>query len=404
MSNSSGSCFGGMLLILGSCVGAGMLGLPIQTGLEGFLPSVLAFLIVWGFMTLSGFYLIEVTSWHQHQVNFLTMISSSLGKVGKLLGWLFYLFLFYAILVAYMAASGNILSHFLSSTYHIVVAPYIATLFFVLLFGILIFKGTRTVDHANRFLMIFKISSFIAVLILGAKFISPKKLTYLSTTQISSSIPILITAFGFHNMIPSLNHYMKGNLSKIKKSILGGSLLSLAIYLLWQMLILGIIPIQGPNGLQSALSDGKEASELLSQWIQNPAVALIAQALGFFAILTSFLAQSLSLSHFLADGLKLKKTKFSEFVACLLTLLPPLTLALIYPDLFYSALNFAGGICTVVLFGVLPCLMLWKGRYHQNLGTKTTQVPGGKLLIATLFLFSSMIFIYELSMLFKKLL
>ena len=36
-----GSVIGGMLLITGSCVGAGMLGLPIVTGLVGFFPSLI---------------------------------------------------------------------------------------------------------------------------------------------------------------------------------------------------------------------------------------------------------------------------------------------------------------------------------------------------------------------------
>ena len=38
-----GSVIGGILLIAGSCIGAGMLGLPILTGLVGFFPSLILF-------------------------------------------------------------------------------------------------------------------------------------------------------------------------------------------------------------------------------------------------------------------------------------------------------------------------------------------------------------------------
>jgi tyrosine-specific transport protein len=86
--------------------------------------------------------------------------------------------------------------------------------------------------------------------------------------------------------------------------------------------------------------------------------------------LTSFLAQSLSLSHFLDDGLQAKKTAFAQIGICILTLLPPLILALLFPNLFYTALNFAGGICTVVLFGIIPALMIWKGRYIKMVQLK----------------------------------
>jgi tyrosine-specific transport protein len=402
MSKSSSSVFGGILLIAGSCIGAGMLGLPIQTGLSGFFPSVLSFIIVWVFMTISGFFLIEVSSWHKASANYLTMISTSLGQVGRYIGWFFYLFLFYALLVAYMAASGNILSHFFASYIQVDLRPYQATFFFVLLFGILIYKGTKTVDHANRVLMVFKIGSFLLVLFLGIKFIKPSQLSYIDSSKMGLSIPILITAFGFHNMIPSLNHYLKGNIPKVKACILGGSLLSLVIYLLWQVLILGIIPVKGPRGLQAALGLGKEASELLSQYLGHPLISLCVQLLGFFAILTSFLAQSLSLSHFLTDGLVLKKTQLHHLSACILTLLPPLILAVFYPDLFYAALNFAGGICTAVLFGIIPGLMIWKGRYVKKISTPSSQVPGGKLLVVMMLFFSFVIFIYELSSLIKS--
>lgn len=397
--SKSGSVLGGILLIFGSCVGAGMLGLPIQTGLSGFLPSLLSFLVVWVFMTTSGFMLLEANSWHPKDTNILSMISHSLGKTGRYVCWFFYLFLFYALLVAYMAASGNILSHFLSSYLQKTLAPYQLTIFFVLFFGVLIYRGTKAVDHANRFLMFFKIGAFILILLIGAKFINIENLRYKNTPKMFSSIPILITAFGFHNMIPSLYSYMKGNVKRVKKSIIGGSIMSLAIYLLWQVLVLGIIPV---SQLENALNSGKEASEMISLTINNPSVGIVAQILGFFAILTSFLAQSLSLSHFLIDGLELKKSHSSHLGACILTLLPPLVLAIFYPNLFYAALNFAGGICTVVLFGMIPCFMLWKGRYQKNLSSSEHKVPGGKILILTVFVFSSAIFIKELFILFEK--
>lgn len=43
MNEKRGSVLGGMLLIAGSCIGAGMLGLPIVTGLSGFFPSLAMF-------------------------------------------------------------------------------------------------------------------------------------------------------------------------------------------------------------------------------------------------------------------------------------------------------------------------------------------------------------------------
>ena len=69
MSESKGSVLGGMLLIAGSCIGAGMLGLPIVTGISGFLPSLALFFCGWLFMTATALLLVEVNGWFSRQVN-----------------------------------------------------------------------------------------------------------------------------------------------------------------------------------------------------------------------------------------------------------------------------------------------------------------------------------------------
>lgn len=392
MSKKKGSTFGGSLLICGSCVGAGMLGLPIQTGLGGFFPSISAFLLVWFFMLSSGLILLEVNSKFSLKANLLSMTSKILGRFGKSLCWIFYLFLFYAILVAYMAASGNILSHFLDTHFLIQVTPVTATLFFVAAIGILTFFGTKTVDLANRFLMFFKILFFVLVVVLCLKFLNPNFLQYSQTLYMAKSVPILITAFGFHNMIPTLLSYSGGDKNKVRLSILYGSLLSLAIYLIWQFLVLGIIPLDGTISISSALKSGIEASQLLSEYLGKSLVGILVQGLGFFAILTSFLTQSHTLSDFLTDGLKLNESKKHQVLALILTLIPPLILAILNPDVFYKALNFAGGICTVILFGILPSLMLWK---IQKQDAAIKKLINNRLFLALMLVFASSIFLFE---------
>jgi tyrosine-specific transport protein len=119
--------------------------------------------------------------------------------------------------------------------------------------------------------------------------------------------------------------------------------------------------------------------------------------MAFFAILTSFLAQGLTVVHFLADGLKLKNKGTRENpLLCLLAFLPPLVFAFLEPGIFFKALNFAGGVCAIVIFGFFPTLMAYKGRYIM--GKKGAyQLFGGKTLIILLFLFALFVFFYQLS-------
>jgi tyrosine-specific transport protein len=70
---ASGSIPGGILLVAGSCIGAGMLALPILTGLSGFFPSLSILLASWAFMTFTGLLLVEVNGWFSNQVNLVSM-------------------------------------------------------------------------------------------------------------------------------------------------------------------------------------------------------------------------------------------------------------------------------------------------------------------------------------------
>jgi tyrosine-specific transport protein len=134
----------------------------------------------------------------------------------------------------------------------------------------------------------------------------------------------------------------------------------------------------------------------LKNFIQSPWIGTFAQILAFFAILTSFLAQTLSIVHFLSDGLKIPHKDKENIWICLTTLIPPLIFATLYPTIFYKALNFAGGICAVILFGLFPVLMIWRGRYKMHMTSNYT-VYGGKKLLILIFAIALSIFIYQVT-------
>ncbi|MDE5019033.1 amino acid transporter, partial [Francisella tularensis subsp. holarctica] len=71
--------------------------------------------------------------------------------------------------------------------------------------------------------------------------------SYLSRAPLSLSEyifawPTLLTSLGFHNIIPVIYEYQKGDINKNKISILIGSLSVLEIYIIWIFLALALIP------------------------------------------------------------------------------------------------------------------------------------------------------------------
>jgi tyrosine-specific transport protein len=320
------------------------------------------------------------------------MVNHALGKWGKGVCWVTYLFLFYALLVAYISGIGSLCGSFFQSSF----PAWMGSSIFVVLFGWIVYLGTRKVDLFNRGLMLGKIGFFVLLVAAGVYYVKPQLLLRTEPVYAMSALPLLVIAFGFHNMIPSLTAYLKGDLKRVRMTIFGGSLLAFGIYLIWEILVLGIVPINGAHGLIDSLKNDQEASQSIAAIIGSPSVRIFAQGLAFFAILTSFLAQALSLVHFFADGLKISYKKQENVGLCVLALLPPLILSIIYPQLFFKALNFAGGICAVILFGILPVGMIWIGRYRMaSLGTY--KMPGGKPALVLIFCFAAFILFVQVS-------
>lgn len=395
----TGSVLGGMLLMSGSCIGAGMLGLPILTGMAGFLPAMIMFVVAWAFMTITGLLLVEVNSWFHSSANLLSMMEKTIGKVGRVIGWLLYLFLFYTLGVAYLSASSNHISNFFTQVFSIQVPTWLGSVFFVLLFGWLVYLGTRPVDLFNRGLMFAKIIIYVSLLVLGSMFVDIKRLVYVDFKYSLFSLPILIISFGFHNMIPSLYCYFQGDTKKMRLSIVLGSTFTLCIYIFWEIIALGILPVNGPGGILESYKYDVGAAQALRNNLGSNSLGIFAQLLAFFAILTSFIAQSLGLVHFLGDGFKVKKKKRENIWMCLLAMLPPLVCSIVFPQLFFAALNFAGGFCAVILFGVLPALMVWIGRYRHKISS-TYKITGGQPLLVGIAIFAVFVVLYQITNMF----
>lgn len=364
-----------------------MLGLPVMSALGGFKPSLVMFLLSWLYMTTTALLFLEVNLWFSHEVSIISMAGRTLGIFGKVVAWLCYAFLFYALGVAYIAGSGELLADFVLSTTSTTIPNWVGSLAICILFGIFVYLGTHAVDRFNRLLMAGLVVTYLLLVGLGVPYVRSENLTYQNWTLAPLMLPVMIISFGFQNMVPSLTTYLHRDAAKLKRAVICGSALALAIYLVWEFVILGLVPVEEQKNLFKEINHTHMATEVLQKAVGSAWVGKVAQYFAFFAIMTSFLANSLGFVDFLADGLKVKKSNINKVWLCLLVIAPSFILALIYPQIFLVALNYAGAFGAVILFGMLPVLMVWTGRYNTSLST-TTLVPGGKVVLMAVFLFS----------------
>lgn len=364
-----GSVIGAILLLAGSAIGGGMLGLPIITGLSGFFPATSVLIFCWVFMTITALLLLEINLSFNSEVNLITMTYQRLGQWGKIVCWCTYLFLFYCMLVAYIDVSGSLTEQFLQQVFKIGVSSWQGSLFFTVFLGIFVFLGTNFTDYLNRMFMVGLVVTYLGVIIFGAPQVDAAFLKHKLWGYSLLAIPIAVTSFGYHNILPTLSAYLKNDRKRLVHVIIWGGGLPLVIYILWDWLLLGVIPEQNFQGNLSF-------DQILS-FVQSPFVKTSALYFAFFAIITSFLAQALALLDFLRDALRLKNSKSNRFWLSATVLIPPYVFAMAYPGMFIQALGLVGGFAAIILFVIMPVLMVWDQRYIRN-DYQFKIVPGGR--------------------------
>lgn len=379
-------------MIAGCCIGAGMLGVPVLCSVAGFIPSSVMFFLCWLFMMTTGLLLLEVNLWFQEEVSISSMVDYTLGPVGRRLSVLLFAYLFYSIMIAYVSGSGTLLSG-IAEDVGIDLPKWIGSFVFTALFALMIYLGTAAVDWFNRVLVVGLCLSYIMLIFLGGSHIEPQHLLHREWWGMFLAIPVMIISFGYHNMIPSLTNYLDHARKKLVTVVIVGSAIPLVIYLIWGALILGIVP---PDTFKNTIDSGDFATQALKNAVQSPAIFILAEHFAFFAIVSSFITVALSFLDFLADSLHIRKDAWGKFILCLLTLLPPFICAMIYPNIFLTALSFAGVFGALILFGIFPVLMVWRGRYVMKLN-RPKIVPGDRSVLVIVLAFAVLAIAFSLA-------
>lgn len=385
---------GGILLIVGTAIGGGMLALPIVSVGSGFIATAGMLLFCWTIMTFSAYLLLEVNLWLPPRNNLITMAKATLGKPGAYLAWVSYLLLLYSLLAAYISGGSDLFHLIILELGFTRIPLWFDSILFVLLFGFIVFRGIQPVDYVNRALMMTKFGSLFILICFAIPHVKPAGLLQGNPSLVTGTVTVIITSFGFANIIPSIRSYFQDDLKKLRFAVLMGSLIPLGCYLAWDFAVLGAIPLLGDKGLLSMVQQGGSISELtesLSYHLNNASITGIIHLFTSICLLTSFLCVSLGLSDFLADGLHIEKKGTGNWIVTFLTFFPPLVIVVFFPDIFVLALSYAGIFC-VILLVLLPALMVWRGRYQKGLSDSTSyRVMGGRLPLLVVFVIGLLI-------------
>ncbi len=391
--------FGGILLVAGTTIGAGMIGIPVKTAAAGFYPTLAAFGIVWTLMTISALLFLEASLCFPGESNFISMAGATLGKAGKAVAWFANLFYMYSMMAAY--TSGGVTMIIELCPMHIILAMFI----YLFPFALAMYLGAKWVDLVNRFLTIGLIVSFIALCVstlFGAHSLQPvaNLSTVGSVHVLIVALPLLVTTFGYHIIIPSLKSYLEEDVPILKKTILIGSAIPFVVYVIWQLVILLLVPVFGDESLVTMLSANKNPGDSITGYLlkynQNKWVLVFFSSFVFCALTSSLIGVAWSLGDFFADGFKIAKNSVGKLILGALTFMPAIVYTLIFPQGFLKALVLAG-LCSVIIMIVLPALMAYKLRCTPVTDQKLVKymVPINKMLVGMVVLFGVVVVILE---------
>jgi tyrosine-specific transport protein len=371
---------GGTLLIAGTSIGIGMLALPVVTAAGGFIPSVVIYGLAWLFMLATGLLVVEACLWCPNHANLITISNHLLGSKGAAGCWVLYLFLFYCLMVAHVAIGGQAIEQL-----RLGFPSWFCSLIYLLCFAPIVYLGTKMVARINAILMTGVIFTFFAFLVLALPRVNFSLLTQTNWPHAWTALPVIMTAFGYQNLIPTLMTYMDRNAKEVRKAIIYGTSIPLFLYLIWEFVILGVIPV---NQLQTAALQGKNAVSPLQNAIeQKQTIASLGQMFAFCAMTTSFIGMSMAFIDFWADGLRWEKKGFKKLGLCILVFGIPLIIVWTNPAIFLKALSLAGGFGSAILVGIYPVLYVWSGRYWLKYPKLPQRIKGGKITLSFIFLF-----------------
>ncbi len=389
------SLLGGTMIIAGTLIGGGMIAIPIATSGIWFYRSLLILIYSWFCMTCSGLMLVEANIHYPQGASFDTMVKDLLGKKWNLITGITITFVLYTLVYAYITVGGSITNELLEINLGILNLPnQVGGLLFCLILAVCVWISTKAIDRLSTVLIIAMVLSFVGMSMGLLKNIN---FDYLSNQVIGGSeetnywryifyaLPVCVTSFCFHGTAPSITLYYNRDGKKIQKSIIWGSIIAFVVYTLWLTSVQGNLPRAEFLSIHGANDEVRMMIEKINHFVSIPMMGDLIDFFTYVAIISSFLGASLGLFDYLADLFNIKNTKIGRFKTALITFLPPLVCAMIFPYGFVKAIGYVG-FAAAIWSIIVPALMVLKSR--EKFPNGSYKVFGGKFLVYFIIFFA----------------
>lgn len=327
--------------LVGTAIGAGVLGLPYAISHAGFGIGIAMLLMLGWVNIILQMMFAEVTlrTKDQHQIPGYAGIY--LGPYVKKLGFVVGISSAYGTLLAYMIASGQILQALLGGSSTLWSVVYFAGISFI------IFKGLDTIKILEVIMSAFVASIMVLIWVVAFPHVDVNNLLFMHFDQTAQVYGVLLFALSATVAIPEVRQELVGQEKIFPKVIIAANLFTIVIYSLFTLFVLGVT--------------GSSTTEVATIGLGHsigPWMLVIGNILAFFTITTSCLTIGLAVRRVFQFDYG-----FPRWKALAATVIVPMLIFFTGFRDFIQVLGIVGGIglglqSSIVIFS------FWRARIH----------------------------------------
>lgn len=355
------------LVVTGNMVGAGILALPVNLGPSGLIPALIGTVFMWFMMTCTALiYSRQKALIDDPDADLPTFFGRELGPTGQWVSVAANIIILYGLLTAYLSGVASIVINL----FDLPIPEWGAMVGYFVIAVLLTSFGAAVMRRGNAILMIFLWLCFAALVIMTIPNMHDGEIRLADWSFLPSGLPVLLTAFHFHNIIPTLCHTLDNDHGAVTRAIWLGTGLGLIMNVIWIVVVVLALPMTGNDGanLIQAFQQNLPATVPLAKVIGGNVFTQVSLGFAVVAMTTSFMANGTAMQSFMRDLVSTYLHSSNRTLVWALSFLPPLAVGILYPNVFLSALNVAGGVGINILFGILPGVLLIK--YAGDAGWK----------------------------------
>lgn len=348
---------GATCLVAGTCIGAGMIALPIILASLGAVKSIILLITIWAITYLASLMTLELNLRSGEGTPLGLLGRKFGGKFAEIIGLLCLKLLAYSLLAAYIYGCSSVLGQFLN-IFNIELSKEIISCGFAAFIFLCLILPIKYLDYTNRILFAGLVTALTVVICILFLAIYGFDISIASSSlmQIGAGIAVIFTSFGFQIVSHTLTDYCDKNKDILKKAFFWGSFIPLLIYIIW---ILGVLSILKTDAVfyENFITNGVEVGTMISKISTLTSSKFLKELIWVVSIL-AIITSAIGVGIGLLDSWR-KQVNQSSMRMALLTVVPSLICALFIPNAFITALSFAG-IINIIIVLLLPLYLIVK--------------------------------------------